>query len=63
MFARSTDLIPSAANVEAITSGNEVTLRGTVASAEEARLIEGMTRLTPGVRSVNNELTFPVEKR
>jgi hypothetical protein len=59
MLARSVSQIPTAANVQVVTDGNTVTLRGTVASADDARLIEGMTRLTPGVRAVRNELTFP----
>jgi hypothetical protein len=59
MLSRATAQIPGAANVQAITTGNIVTLRGNVSDIEEARLIEGMTRLTPGVRSVRNELTFP----
>jgi hypothetical protein len=62
MFARSTSLVPGAANVQAIANGSEVTLRGSVADVDEARLIEGMARLTPGVRSVKNELTFPVQR-
>jgi osmotically-inducible protein OsmY len=35
---------------------NVVVLRGTVRDASEARLAEGMIRLTPGVRQVQNEL-------
>jgi hypothetical protein len=33
-----------------------VTLTGTVGSVEERKLIEGMTRLTPGVRNIDNKL-------
>ena len=62
MLSRAASQIPAAANVQAITNGNTVTLRGTVADVEEARLLEGMTRLTPGVRMVRNELTFPVSR-
>ena len=36
--------------------GNVVVLSGSVASDDEARLVEGMVRLTPGVRDVRNEL-------
>jgi hypothetical protein len=60
LLARSVSTIPGAANVQVITVGDMVTLRGTVSDLEEARLIEGMTRLTPGVHAVRNELTFPV---
>jgi len=62
MFTRSTSLIPGAANVQVVANGSEVTLRGAVGDVEEARLIEGMARLTPGVRTVKNELTFPVQR-
>ena len=62
MISRSTSLIPGAANVQVLTEGNTVTLRGTVGDEDEARLLEGMTRLTPGVRDVKNELTFPISK-
>ena len=30
-----------------------------VPTGDEARLVEGMIRLTPGVRDVRNELKFP----
>ena len=36
--------------------GNVVVLRGNVATDDELRLVEGMVRLTPGVRDVRNEL-------
>jgi len=41
--------------------GGAVVLKGTAKDEDEARLIEGMIRLTPGVRSVQNELKFPVQ--
>jgi hypothetical protein len=62
MFSRAVTTVPGAANVQVITNGNEVTLRGIVRDVEEARLIEGMTRLTPGVGRINNELTFPISR-
>jgi len=37
-------------------NGGIVVLRGTVADDDELRLVEGMIRLTPGVRDVKNEL-------
>jgi osmotically-inducible protein OsmY len=40
--------------------GGIVTLKGTVQDEDEARLIEGMIRLTPGVREVRNALKFPL---
>jgi hypothetical protein len=36
---------------------NNVTLRGTVKDDDEARLVEGLVRLTPGVGFIKNELT------
>lgn len=36
---------------------NNVTLRGTVADSDEARFVEGLVRVTPGVRGITNELT------
>jgi len=62
MLSRSTSTIPTAAGIQVLAQGGTVTLRGTVADAEEARLVEGMVRLTPGVFSITNELTFPVSK-
>ncbi len=38
--------------------GAMVVLKGTVKDEDEARLVEGMIRLTPGVRDVKNELQF-----
>ena len=40
-------------------TGGVVTLRGAVKDEDEARLAENMLRLSPGVRDVRNELTFP----
>ena len=34
----------------------EVTLTGTVQTDDEKRLVEGMTRLTAGVRKLNSQL-------
>ena len=45
--------------IEVIGDGALVTIRGTVTSEDESRLVEGMVRLTPGVRDVKNELRFP----
>jgi hypothetical protein len=40
-------------------AGGIVVLQGTVKDEDEARLVEGMMRITPGVRDVVNELKFP----
>lgn len=54
-------LIASGRGVQVITDDlNNVTLRGRVRDEDEARLIEGVVRLTPGVRAIQNELTFLV---
>ena len=44
------------AGVQVQVVGNNVTVRGTVRNAEEARLVEGLIRLTPGVGIIQNEL-------
>lgn len=60
MLARSTAAIANPAGVQVIPDvRNNVLLRGTVRDADEARLVEGMVRLTPGVGFIKNELTFP----
>ena len=46
--------------VQVVVAGTNVTLRGAVKDDEEARLVEGLVRLTPGVGAIKNELTFPV---
>lgn len=56
MLAR-TPFVSNSGQVQVSAEGNQVILRGTVADDDEARLIEGMVRLTPGVYSVRNELT------
>lgn len=43
----------------AYSSTGAIILQGQVQDAEERRLVEGMMWLTPGVRNVQNELTFP----
>jgi hypothetical protein len=40
-----------------VDANNNVILRGNVADEDEARLVEGIVRLTPGVRAIQNELT------
>jgi osmotically-inducible protein OsmY len=58
MFDRTTQI----ANPRGITVGMDgavVVLRGAVKDEDEARTAEGMVRLTPGVREVRNELTYP----
>jgi hypothetical protein len=56
-------LITSGKSVQIVTDvNNNVTLRGTVKNEDEARLIEGVVRLTPGVNDIQNELSFPLPK-
>lgn len=59
MLARAPGALANPAGVQVVADGSNVILRGTVRDAEEARLVEGMIRLTPGVRAIQNELTFP----
>ncbi len=59
MLDRSTR-IAKPADIEVAVEDRQVVLRGKVASEREARVVEGMIRLTPGVRSVRNELEFPL---
>lgn len=58
------DATPMIANSKAIQiitdANNNVTIRGTVKDADEARLVEGLVRVTPGVGSIRNELSAPV---
>ena len=42
--------------VQVVIDGPWVVLRGSVANDREARVVEGMVRLTPGVRGIRNEL-------
>ncbi len=66
MLARTVSVggIANPAGVQVIMGeGNNVILRGVVQDAEEARLVEGMIRLTPGVRAIKNELTYPAAPR
>lgn len=58
MITRSNE-IANPAGVSVTVNQGIVTLTGTVRDIEEARTIAGMIRLTPGVRRVQNELTFP----
>jgi len=61
MINRSLGAIANPAGVQVVLgAGNNVLLRGTVQNAREARLVEGMVRLTPGVGFIKNELSFPV---
>ena len=59
MLNRST-MISNPAGVQlAMADGGTVVLRGAVRNQDEARTVEGMIRLTPGVRAIKNELTYP----
>ncbi len=52
-------MIGNPQGVEVMMDANAVVLRGAVKDEDEARMVEGMVRLTPGVRDVRNELSFP----
>jgi hypothetical protein len=57
-------LIANGKSVQIITDvNNNVTLRGNVTDENEARLIEGIVRLTPGVAAIKNELGFPLASK
>lgn len=56
ILARSTAL-QTRSQVKVVVKENVVILQGKVASAKERRLAEGLLRLTPGVREVDNQLT------
>ena len=45
--------------VTVVLEGPVAILRGKVADEDEKRLVEGMMRLTPGIRGVRNELLVP----
>jgi hypothetical protein len=60
VIGRST-MLANPAGVTVVQDGTALVLRGQVASEDDARLAEGMVRLTPGVREVRNELTYPVQ--
>jgi len=50
--------ISNSKSVQVITdANNNVVLRGSVKDDEELRLVEGLVRITPGVRAITNELT------
>ncbi|MDW8244327.1 MAG: BON domain-containing protein [Thermogemmata sp.] len=51
--------ISNPGGIQAIVSGHTVILRGSAADEDEARRIANMISLTPGVREVRNELTYP----
>jgi len=54
-------MLANSRNITLSMDGGTVVLRGSAATADDARLAENMIRLTPGVREVRNELTFPVQ--
>lgn len=49
-------MIQNPTEIKVFVNGNTVTLRGTAINDDERRLVEGIVRLTPGVREVRNEL-------
>lgn len=56
-----TTMLANPGNIQFQVDGTTVVLRGSVKDAEEARLVEGLVRLTPGVRLIQNQLTFPAQ--
>jgi hypothetical protein len=59
-----TSAIANPKAVQIITdANNNVTIRGTVKDDDEARLIEGLVRITPGVGAITNELAPQVATR
>lgn len=58
MLDRST-MIANPRNVDVQLDNGGVVLRGMAQDEDEARMIEGMIRLTPGVQFVRNEMNFP----
>ena len=48
--------LPSRENIQVLTDGATIVLRGQVRDERERRLAEAMIRLSPGVRTVRNEL-------
>jgi len=59
LIARS-NMIANPAGVQVVVEKNNVvTIRGTVRDEDEARILIGAVRLTPGVRDVKSELTLP----
>ncbi|MBX9579943.1 MAG: BON domain-containing protein [Gemmataceae bacterium] len=55
-----TSMLANPAGVQVqVADGNTVVLRGAVRDEDEARLVEGLVRLTPGVRGIKNELSYP----
>lgn len=53
-----TPMLANPAGVQLQVDGSTVVLRGVVQDEEEARLVEGLVRLTPGVGAIKNELSF-----
>ncbi|MDB5311684.1 MAG: hypothetical protein JWO38_5886 [Gemmataceae bacterium] len=52
-------MLANPAGVQVQMDGTAVVLRGSVRDEDEARLVEGLVRLTPGVGVIRNELAFP----
>lgn len=55
VLSRSSDLAGNG-SLEVVLDGQTVVVRGTVAEAEQRRLAENLLRLSPGVRTVRNEI-------
>jgi hypothetical protein len=51
--------LASRENIQVGADGETIILRGQVRDEREKRLAEAVLRLTPGVRQIRNELTYP----
>jgi len=52
-------MISNPRGIDVQMDGSVVVLRGAVRDEDEAKTAEGIVRLTPGVREVRNQLTYP----
>jgi osmotically-inducible protein OsmY len=53
--------VSNPATIQISAEANNVTIRGVATSKDEARTIESMIRMTPGVHGVKNELAYPTK--
>jgi osmotically-inducible protein OsmY len=59
LITRANGIISNPTGVQVLTRGNVVILRGEVKDEDEARILEGLVRLTPGVGGLQSELSYP----
>jgi osmotically-inducible protein OsmY len=58
MLDNSSQIAQSKGMTVSVAQGGLVVIKGNAADADEARLVENMIRLTPGVWDVKNELKY-----